>query len=233
MAQPDPADPAFLRKKAAFIAAQQPRFRRVNTTHGAPSDFTLESDDGTVRFNLMAEGVTERMAAYIHELYSTDADRLAGMMFFMAQPCMMRAHTAYDPTATHRLRPLSALRFGSGYCGHMARVMAPVINKMRIGETSEYHKARAFGIGGHAIVIVPYRDDYVLLDSKHCCMFYRLDNTDLATLREIREEPAIARRGYPHWMPALMTFEESFLHAAEPDGGAEGGFSYPAGGPEE
>ena len=43
----------------------------------------------------------------------------------------------------------------------------------------------------------------------------------------------IARRAYPHWMPALMTFDESFLPSQEPDGPTEGGFSCPSGGPME
>ena len=188
---------------------------------------------GSARFNLMEEGVMAQMARYIHGLYDNDADRLAGMLFFMAQPCMMRAHTAYDPNAAGRLDPLSKLRFGTGYCGHMARIMAPVVNKMEIGNTGTFHRARGFGVGGHAVVIVEYRGDYVVLDSKHCCMFYKLDNSDLATLSEIRAEPEIARRGYPHWMPALMTFDLRYLPAVEPDGPTEGGLSYPPGAPTE
>ncbi len=229
---PEPGDPDFPRKKAAFIAGRQPRFRRVNTAQGAPSDFTLESSDGQTRFNLMEAGVADRMARYIHGLYETDADRLMGMMFFMGQSCMMRAHTAYDEGGAARLNPLSMLRFGTGHCGHHSTVMSPFINRMPKGDTGEFHKARTAMIGGHALVIVEYRGDYAVLDAKHCCMFYTLDNTDLATLAEIRREPEIVRRTYPHWiMPALMTFDERYVAAAEPDSFDTDGYSYPSGAP--
>ena len=63
-------------------------------------------------------------------------------------------------------------------------------------------------------------------------MFYSLDNTDLATLAEIRREPEIVRRTYPHWiMPALMTFDERYVAAAEPDSFDTDGYSYPSGAP--
>lgn len=229
---PDPDDPAFLRKKAEFICGRQPRFRRVNTAQGAPSDFTLQSADDRIQFNLMEAGVTDRMARYLHSLYATDADRLLGMMFFMAQPCMMRAHTAYDPDAAHRLNPLSKLRFGSGYCGHMVRVLTPLVNRMPCKGSGNYHQAHSAMIGGHVMTMVNYRDDYVLLDPKHCCMLYRLDNSDLATLAEIRREPEIVRRAYPHWiMRALMTFNESHVAGQAPDTFDADGYSYPPNAP--
>ena len=60
-------------------------------------------------------------------------------------------------------------------------------------------------------MLVEYRDDYVILDSKHMCMYYRLDNTDLATLKEYREQPEIARRAFPAGIPALMTFNRDHI----------------------
>jgi len=229
---PDPGDPDFLRKKAEFIAGRQPRFRRINTSQGAPSDFTLESSDGLARFNLMEKGVTDAMARYIHTLYENDADRLVGMMFFMGQSCMMRSNSIYDPAATARLNPLSMLRLGSGHCAHHSYVMAPFINRMEMGHTGKYHKARLAMIGGHCLVVVEYRGDYAVLDAKHCCMFYTLDNKDIATLAEIRREPEIVRRAYPHWiLPALMTFDEQYVADASPDSFFTDGYSYPSGAP--
>ena len=214
-AKPSPKDKDFLGKTAEYIASRQPRFFRRNTMQGAPSDFTLESADGSVRFNLMDPKCLEEMAKYIHGLYDNDADRLLGMMFFMGQPALMRAHTAYDPGASHRLETLSLLRFGSGYCGHMARVLATVLNLMEKGNTDKKHRARCFGIGGHAVALVEYRDDYVILDSKHMTLYYRLDNSDLATVKEMRREPEIGRRAYPFYMPAMMTFKTEHV-AADP-----------------
>ena len=184
---------------------------------GASSDFTLESGDGSVQFNLMDPACVKGMATYVHDCYDNDTDRLLGMMFFAGQTAMMRAHTAYDPDASHRLETLSLLRFGSGYCGHMSRVMAAILNEMEVGDTGRRHRARSFGIGGHALVLVEYRGDYAILDSKHLTLYYRLDNTDLATLKELRAEPEIARRVYPYCMPALMTFNMDHIAASRPE----------------
>jgi len=211
VADPDPSDPDFLVKKACWIAARQHRFYRRNTKQGAPSDFTLESADGSARFNLMDPKCVTEMAQYVYDSYDNDADRLLGMMFFAGQPALMRAHTAYDPGASHRLETLSLLRFGSGYCGHMSRVMATILNEMEVGDTGRRHRARNFGIGGHALVLVEYRDDYAILDPTHPSLYYRLDNSDLATLKEYREQPEIGRRADPSHMPALMTFNRDHI----------------------
>jgi hypothetical protein len=233
VANPSAKDNDFLGKKAEFIASRQDRFYRRNTMQGAPSDFTLESADGSTRFNLMDPACLGKMAEYIHGLYDNDADRLLGMMFFMGQPALMRAHTAYDPGASHRLETLSLLRFGSGYCGHMARVMATVLNLMEKGNTGKKHRARCFGIGGHAVALVEYRDDYIILDSKHMTLYYRLDNSDLATVKEMRREPEIGRRAYPFYMPAMMTFKTDYI-AADPLDRLDGnGLILPEGAPAE
>lgn len=214
---PEPKDPEFLIKKSQYIAGRQPRFHRSNTFQGAPSDYTLESDDASIRFNLMDPACLDEMAKYIHNLYDNDTDRLLGMMFFAAQPAVMRAHTAYDPVASHRLETMSLLRFGSGYCGHMARVLAPILNRMEVGNTGVRHQAYCFGIGGHALVFVRHRDSYAIIDSKHATLYYRMDNTDLATVKELRENPEIGRRVYPYYMPALMTFDVEHLEVRRPD----------------
>lgn len=228
---PDPTDPDFLRKKAVFIAAGQPRFERRTTAQGAPSDFTLQSVDGQTRFNLMEEGVTAQMARYIHSLYSTDADRLLGMSFFVNQPALTRANPAYDIQAIGRLDPLSQLRFGSGYCGHVAGVLAHLLNEMHVGQTDARHKVYRMGIGGHAICFVAYRDDYAILDPQNCWLFFKLDNTDLATLAEVHQTPAIVRRAFSRYLPALMTFDERFLPVSDPAEPPAGTIQYPAGAP--
>lgn len=214
---PAPSDPDFLIRKAQAIAARQPRFLRRNTRSGAPSDFTLESADGKVRFDLMDPGCFDAMAAYLRDLYDNDTDRLLGVLFFMAQPSLMRAHCAYDPQASGRLETLSLLRFGSGYCGHMSRVMTVLLNRMVAPGGGPLFRAHNTGIGGHALVMVEYRGSYAILDSKHPVLYYRLDNTDLATMDELRREPEIARRAYPHYMPALMTFRLEHVGADLPE----------------
>jgi hypothetical protein len=229
--KPAPAEPEFLVRKAEYIASRQHRFHRRNTLQGAPSDFTLESSDGSVRFNLMDPACIKAMAAYVHACYDNEADRLAGMMFFAGQQAMMRAHTAYDPGASHRLETLSLLRFGSGYCGHQARVLATLLNAMEAGQTGVTHRSYCFGIGGHAVVFVEYRGDYAILDCKHVTLYYRLDNADLATLKELRAEPEIARRANPHYMPALMTFKAEHIAAAVPNELDGNGLLFPEGSP--
>ena len=214
---PSPDDPEFLCKKAEFIAGRQHHLVRRNTAQGAPSDFTLASVDGTIQFNLMQPGVMDAMAAYVHRAYDNDADRLVGLMFLIGQQAVMCANAVYDPGTTHRLDPLSVLRLGSGYCGHMAAAFAAVLNRMEIGHSGRRHRARCFGMGGHAVVFAEYRGDYAVLDSKNCCLYYTLDNADLATLQEIRREPEIVRRSHPHFMAALMTFDERYLRVVDPE----------------
>jgi hypothetical protein len=228
---PHPADPDFLIRKAEYIAGRQHRLYRRNTMQGAPSDFTLESADGSVRFNLMDPACIKAMAAYVHDCYENDSDRLAGLMFFAGQQAVMRAHTAYDPGASARLETLSLLRFGSGYCGHQARVLSAILDAMEIGNTGTHHRSYRFGIGGHAVVFVEHRGDYAILDCKHVTLYYRLDNTDLATVKELRAEPEIGRRAYPYYMPALMTFKTEHIAAHVPSKLDGNGFLFPEGAP--
>jgi len=208
---PDPADPEFLMKKGEYIASRQHRLFRRSTASGTPSDFTLESADGSVQFNLMDPACIPAMARYVHDCYDTEADRLVGMMFFCSQSAIWRAHTAFDSAASQRMETLSLLRFGSGHCAHVGRILAVILNHMESGEAGRLHRARSFGIGGHVIAFAEYRGDYVPLDATHATLFYRLDNRDLATLQEIRREPEIARRAYPFSMPALMAFNAEYL----------------------
>ena len=230
-AAPDPADRDFVRKKAEFIAAQQPRFERVTTAHGAPSDFTLRSADGHTQFNLMEEGVTAQMARYIHSLYDNDADRLLGATFFVHQPALMRANPAYDIQAIARLDPLSQLRYGAGYCGHVAGVLAHLLNHMPAGDTGATNRAHRMGIGGHAVVFAEYRGDYAVLDPQNCWVFYKMDNSELATLSDIRHEPAIIRRSFVQYLPTLLTFDADFLAVSDPHAPTEDMIRYPTAAP--
>ncbi len=232
-ANPNPEDPDFLIKKAQYIAARQHRFHRRTTADGMPSDFTIASSDGAVLFNLMEEQCLDSIANYVHATYDNDTDRLLGMMFLIGQHAFMRAHPAYDPNTSGRLETLSLLRFGSGWCGHMARVMAVILNRMEVGHSGSRHRARCFGIGGHGLVLVEYRDDYAILDSKHLTLYYRLDNSDMATLSELRRFPEIGRRAYPSQMPALMTFDASHIPAYQPDTLDGTGLIHPQGAPPE
>ncbi|MHC4887077.1 MAG: hypothetical protein ACYTGH_18525, partial [Planctomycetota bacterium] len=90
-----------------------PPLRRVTTRNGAPSDFTLMTEDGSGHFNLMAAGALAKIGGWIEEKTHGEEERLRAVLEFVESPAVFQRSTVMGYLAC-RLTPLSILRLGGG-----------------------------------------------------------------------------------------------------------------------
>ena len=190
---PAPGDPEFMAKKRRYIIRRLPRFLRKTTAQGAPSDFTLEAADGSVRFDLMRPGALTEMARYIYSRYDNDIDRLLGANFFIHQTAVMTYANA-PSGLVDGLNPLSVIRFGSGECCCFASALAGLAGKMNCEETGRTYRAARVGVPGHVTTVVEFRGKRVHLDPSVGRFYFLRDNLSLASMEELLADPALAAR---------------------------------------
>ncbi|MCF7838661.1 MAG: hypothetical protein K9N49_08530 [Candidatus Marinimicrobia bacterium] len=190
---PDPSDPDFHRRKRDFILSRLPRFRRRNTAGGAPSDFVLSAMDGSVAFDLMKPGALRRIADWIGSLFEPDTDRIVAVAMF-TQDDWVTTHAAARVGLHTHLTPLSALRLGGGHCYSRAIVGAGLVSELPDPATGGRHRAQPTQVMGHVVVAVERGDDYVLFDPSFGHFFYNSSNTNLATARELANDPGLVSR---------------------------------------
>ena len=190
---PKPGDPEFMDKKRRYIIGRLPRFERVTTAQGAPSDFTIRSVDGDVIFNLMEAGALARIGEYLHGLFPEENDRLLGANFFVHQPAGM-IYSNLETRLVHQISPLSLLRFGSAQCCCHAAVLCGILSHMRVGDSDAFYRTRRIGLEGHVITVVEVDGRYVLLDPSVGRFFYLWDDKNLATAEDIAADLTLADR---------------------------------------
>jgi hypothetical protein len=196
-ASPSPADPDFHDKKRAYIMRRLPRFLRKTTAQGAPSDFTLEAEDGSVVFDLMCAGVLQRMADYIYSRFDNDVDRLLGAMFFMHQGAVMSY--AHVPTSlADKLGPLSIIRLGSAQCCCFASALLGLLEKLKCEATGKSYRGLRVNVPGHVTTVVEFGGKMVHLDGSLGRFYFLPDNRTLASIDELLADPALARQESPY-----------------------------------
>jgi len=194
---PEPGDPDFMDKKRRYIIGRLPRFERVTTAQGAPSDFTIRSEDGAVVFNLMEEGALANIARYIHDLYDNENDRLLGANFFVHQRAGM-VYSNIETQIVHQLNPLSILRFGSAQCCCHAAALVGILNEMEIGDTGRRYTSHRVGCEGHVVAVVHLKGRHALLDPSVGRFYYLWDDRTLATPEDVAADLALADRAGKH-----------------------------------
>jgi hypothetical protein len=226
---PDPSDPEFMKKKRLYIVRNIPRFVRKSTAQGAPSDFTLEASDGSVRFDLMKAGALQRMADYIYSSYDNDIDRLLGATMFIHQTAVMTyANTSSSVVAS--LSPLSVIRFGSAQCCCFAAALLGLLEKMKCAETGHPYRGTRVGVPGHVTTVVEFRGKLVHLDPSVGRFYYLRDNKTLASMDDLLRDPSLAGRASPY----LEKFHrEASLDADSPHYYRPERAIWPVGAPEE
>jgi len=192
--EPSPGDPEFYDKKLMYVCSRQPRFERASTYTGAPSDFCIRSRGADVLFDLMKDGVLQRMADYIFGLYDNDMDRLMGAMMFVNQPEVVR-HVGNKPEAGL----LSLFRQGQFFCQGRNMAFVGLVSHLRKEDGSLY-EARGVVVPGHFIAAVrgdgPANDirNWIPIDADHGVMFFNEGNTRFATFAELAENHDLIRR---------------------------------------
>lgn len=197
VSNPDPGDPAFMQKKRSYIVRRLPRFVRKTTAQGAPSDFTIEASDGSVRFDLMKAGALQRMADYIYSSYDNDVDRLLGATMFIHQTAVM-TYANTSSAVVGSLGPLSVIRFGSAQCCCFAAALLGLLEKMKCEESGRPYRGTRVGIPGHVTTVVEFRGKLVHLDPSVGRFYFLRDNKTLASMDELLQDPTLAGRASPY-----------------------------------
>jgi hypothetical protein len=193
VADPAPSDPDFIAKKRAWLIRKFPTFVRRTTAQGAPSDFTLTADDGSIEFNLMRPGVLSEIAAYIYSKFDNDLDRLLGATMFVHQPAVVRYAHVPSCLAGH-LSPLSIIRLGNAMCSSQADALCGVIEKMKCEATGKTYRAGAVTFFAHVVSVVEFRGKWVHLDASLGRFYFLPGNKELASMEELIADPALGRQ---------------------------------------
>lgn len=190
---PLPGDPQFMQKKRRFILCTLPRFARKTTAQGAPSDFTLAAEDGSVSFDLMKPGALQRIADWLYARFDNDTDRLLGANFFVHQTAVM-TYANVPTSLSTQLSSLSILRFGSGQCCAFAAALVGLVEKMKCEATGKPYRATRVGIPGHITTVVEFGGKWVHLDPSVGRFYYLRDDRTLASMEDILADPTLAAR---------------------------------------
>jgi len=199
----------FAEQKVRSICVRLPEFTRLTTLDGAPSDFVVRAEDGSVEFNLMHPGVLGQMAQYIESLYDNDVDRVLGALYFSYHPAIGR-HMSMGHRYNKGCGPLSIMRLnfagGGGNCGFHSRLFTGVASHLTIG--GERLTAHTVGVWGHCIAAVGWRGSKSLIDADVGHFFLTADGTDLITIDEMRRgDPVITTAG-PGELGRYLTFAD-------------------------
>lgn len=187
---PLPGTPYFIEKRMRYIVSRQPLLRRRTTRQGAESDFVIDAIDGSVKFNLMKDGVMSEIGSWLCSLYNNDEDRVIGAAFFLAQQAVM-VYSASRTYFASQSNALTILRSGGGFCGNFAQAYVGLISHLKSVRTGKFFKARVLEVSQHALNVVWMDDHWAVIDptSMNIKAFFRRDHRSLATAEELRDDP--------------------------------------------
>jgi len=209
VAKPRPGEEDFLNKKIRYICSRLPQFKMLTTRDGAASDFVLRAEDGSVEFNLMQQGVLDRIGEYVSGLYDNDVDRILGIYFLSYAPSVGR-HNSAGHRILNGAGPLSIIRGnfagGGGNCGYHARLFAGMANHLRIG--GKPLVTQPVELWGHAVTALGWRGSQVVMDADVGHFMMKPDGTDLATIEEFRSDPSILSTAGPGEIGRYCTFRD-------------------------
>lgn len=214
---PDPSDPEFVEKKRKHILSRLPKFHRITSNEGGPSDFTLRSACGTYIFNLMSTGVLREIAGMVADLFPDPNNRLVALSLLSHQRAFsihMKPHVALHS----EISCLSALRLNSGHCFSRALVWLGIARELKTGDGEERYGSRAHAVlvQGHVMATIDVGDgERILFDPTFGSFYYRWDNKAFATVREMERDLTIADRALRH---RRKNFVFTDYHRPIPDG---------------
>jgi hypothetical protein len=198
---------------------------RRNTAQGAPSDFTLQSEDGEVVFNLMEAGVMDRIGKWIDSLFDNAIDRVVACALF-SNDNAVTTHCAARVSMHQELTALSALRLGAGHCYSRALGGAGIVGAVTDPRTGKRFEAYPVLVVGHVVVAIRWRDGWTFIDPSFGTFLFNKDNTDLATDRELEADHSLIHRACSR-KHALYNYGRRDVHVRF----EEGTVVWPAGAP--
>jgi len=195
ISDPDPGDDDFIVKKRDYLLSRLPRFVRITTAEGGPSDFTLRSACKKYEFNLMKSGVLKEIAKMIEDLFPDRNDRLAAAVMLAHQkPFSM--HIGPHVSLHRQVTPLSALRLNAGHCYSRALVWMGIVRNLSDGEGGLYgFRVHGLLVLGHVMGAIDLPGgDRMIFDPTIGAFYYHWDNTRFATGKELQDDPKLGER---------------------------------------
>jgi hypothetical protein len=110
----------------------------------------------------------------------------------MGSPVGPLHSTAFGPS-TAVLRPEDMWAFGRGFCGTNSGCFVRMAQRaaMKFGLEWKFYYA---GLEGHVVPAVQWNGEFYIFDPMSGKFFYAMDNTRLATLKELQEVREISYR---------------------------------------
>lgn len=205
LARPQPADPDFVDRFRAWLIARLPAWQWRTTRNGAPSDFFLAAARSRDSLNLMSPTVFTDLARLIHRRFPDWQDGLCAAAMALHHPCLTVHSTTWARIAG-TAHTDTVLRLGGTFCSDDARLAARLAD-----ELGRLYRVplRGFELGlrGHLTGLVETPVGEVLIDPMLGLYYHTLDNTRLATLAEMRQDPRIHQR---MWALAFSNGHEFF-----------------------
>ena len=185
VARPSPRDPDFVRKLEAYYLGRLPALRRV-----IDNGYWLVSDE--YKIDLLSDAAADTINAMLLKIFPEPADYLCGLAVLMGSPAGPLHSTSFGPP-TSVVRPEDMWAFGRGFCGTNAGLFARMAAKAaaNLGLGWKFYYA---GLEGHVAVALHWNDAFHVFDPMAGKFFFSLDNTRLATLKELQEIRGVSYR---------------------------------------
>ena len=193
--RPEVSDPDFIEKYKRYIVSKQPLFGRLTTRQKAKGDFIVKALDGSVEFDLMADGFLAKIANWLCDIYTTDEDRLTGLAYLLSQQAVLSYSAARDAFA-YQLNAASILRCGGALCASYGKVFAAIASKINSAKTGKFFNARGLMLKGHSMATVWIDDRWVPFDPTTQCnakSYWRGNHTELAGYKELAADPCLVK----------------------------------------
>ena len=191
---PDKSDPDFPDRMREYLLSHLPDFTRVSTRDGAPGDFCLKSDQLNETVNLLDEDIYGRIADIIGSCFAKWEHGFAAGAVFLGSAAGIR-HSSQNAALAASLSPQGILQLGAGFCGQQSECYVLLAEKL----ADVYRRplnAYTIGLRGHIAAAVRFRNDsdYYIFDPMLGLFFYAEDNTEFASLSELRSSRELSHR---------------------------------------
>lgn len=190
--RPDPNDPDFLNGFRAFVLSRLPDYKMKTTREGAPSDFYLLDPQGKASVDLSARNALDCVASMITSRFPNWQDALCAAAMWVHHPCVTR-HSSTWSRVSNNASIETIPRLAGCFCGDTTRLTALLAEKIG-ARLNVPLRGLSMGLRGHLATLVETPIGAVVIDGMLGLWFHTLDNTCLATLKEMRTCREIAER---------------------------------------
>ena len=183
--RPTTDDPDFHEKMRKYYLAMLPNFTRV-----IDNGYYLVSDEQKI--DLLGGNVIEELNDIIKETFDNPTDALCGMSALIGSAAGI-LHSSPFAKVCCEISPEDMFTLGKGFCGDVANLLGLMAEKIAPHYGLELESYYACLIG-HVVCAIKWDKKFYILDPMVGKFFYTLDNTRLATLKEMQTIPEITYR---------------------------------------